>query len=280
MTTTSTSALTFNGVELSTINHNNQIWMTSAELAKALGYSRADMISKIYDRNKSEFSEKMSKLIDPQNGVLGESSGLQHKARIFSLRGCHLIAMFAKTQIAKKFRVWVLDILDKEVGKPQTKYGLFDQLEQIEIPAFPKRAIEPCHPTMMLPKYENHVDFMAYDYADKNNVTRNKVVTDLAAHFGAKNYKMIPLTFYYDVCAYFNQEPKYKIPKGLKKWIMVEESSLELASRIDLTVKLDTLQKTLEQVDWEKARAKNSSVEDAVLTLSSAVANLRVELAA
>ncbi|MGC6299300.1 hypothetical protein ACMXZB_12455, partial [Pasteurella multocida] len=38
---------------------------------------------------------------------------------IFSLRGCHLIAMFARTPIAKEFRKWVLDILDRETNQPQ-----------------------------------------------------------------------------------------------------------------------------------------------------------------
>ncbi|MGC6299240.1 hypothetical protein ACMXZB_12110, partial [Pasteurella multocida] len=38
---------------------------------------------------------------------------------IFSLRGCHLIAMFARTPIAKEFRKWVLDILDRETSQPQ-----------------------------------------------------------------------------------------------------------------------------------------------------------------
>ena len=44
------------------------------------------------------------------------AGGLQ-KMRIFSLRGAHLIAMFARTKIAKAFRKWVLDILDEEVKK-------------------------------------------------------------------------------------------------------------------------------------------------------------------
>lgn len=39
--------------------------------------------------------------------------------RIFSLRGCHLIAMFAKTPIAKEFRKWLLDVLEKEVQQQQ-----------------------------------------------------------------------------------------------------------------------------------------------------------------
>jgi prophage antirepressor-like protein len=34
------------------------------------------------------------------------------KTRIFSLRGAHLLAMFARTKVAKEFRRWVLDILD------------------------------------------------------------------------------------------------------------------------------------------------------------------------
>lgn len=34
--------------------------------------------------------------------------------RVFSLRGAHLIAMFARTPVAKEFRRWVLDILDRQ----------------------------------------------------------------------------------------------------------------------------------------------------------------------
>lgn len=109
--------LTFNGVTLSPISHQNQIWLTAVELANALGYSRSDEVSRIYRRNADEFNDSMTTVLrERQNGVLGESSGLQTDKRLFSLRGCHLIAMFAKTEIAKQFRVWVLDVLDKEVG--------------------------------------------------------------------------------------------------------------------------------------------------------------------
>lgn len=55
----------------------------------------------------------MTRLIEnPQN--------LNLRLRIFSLRGCHLIAMFARTPVAKEFRKWVLDILDREV-QPKSK---------------------------------------------------------------------------------------------------------------------------------------------------------------
>lgn len=35
------------------------------------------------------------------------------KVRIFSLRGCHLLAMFARTPVAKAFRRWVLDVIEQ-----------------------------------------------------------------------------------------------------------------------------------------------------------------------
>jgi len=34
----------------------------------------------------------------------------------FSLRGAHLVGMFARTSTAKEFRKWFLDILDKETN--------------------------------------------------------------------------------------------------------------------------------------------------------------------
>ena len=34
-------------------------------------------------------------------------------ARIFSMRGCHLVGMLSRTPVAKAFRRWVLDVLDR-----------------------------------------------------------------------------------------------------------------------------------------------------------------------
>lgn len=109
--------LFFNGVTLTPVYHNSQIHLTSAELAKALGYARSDYISTIYNRNIDEFSSDMTLTV--KLSVKGFGNGNSEKeTRIFSLRGCHLIAMFARTPIAKEFRKWVLDILDREVGEP------------------------------------------------------------------------------------------------------------------------------------------------------------------
>jgi len=109
-------SLVFQSTQFNVVNRNGQSWLTSAELAHALGYRSADSVSRIYDRNSDEFSEHMSQTVNLT--VSGEINNLQHKmVRIFSLRGAHLVAMFARTKVAKEFRKWVLDILDKEVGQ-------------------------------------------------------------------------------------------------------------------------------------------------------------------
>ena len=106
------TTLTFQNTTLSVINQRNQTFLTASELGKALEYADpVKAIVKIYDRNADEFTAEMTALVEMQT-----AGGLQ-KVRIFSLRGAHLIAMFARTKIAKSFRKWVLDILDEEVKK-------------------------------------------------------------------------------------------------------------------------------------------------------------------
>ncbi|RSB53659.1 BRO-N domain-containing protein [Acinetobacter soli] len=107
------NSLTFNAIELHPIQQNDtQIWITSTELARTLGYKQENAVSKIFNRKADEFTNKMTQVIEnPQLPNLG--------MRIFSLRGAYLIAMFAKTAVAKEFRKWVLDILDREVQQPK-----------------------------------------------------------------------------------------------------------------------------------------------------------------
>ena len=104
--------LAFKDHILETITHNNKIWFTAKTLATALKYSRGDKITGIYNRNKSEFSQGMT-----ENLKLRVSGNYIKTVRLFSLRGAHLIAMFARTPVAEDFRKWVLDILDKEVDE-------------------------------------------------------------------------------------------------------------------------------------------------------------------
>ncbi|CAI2142092.1 Phage anti-repressor protein [Serratia marcescens] len=108
------SELNFHGINLSPVPQMNDIWLTSADLAKALGYASSKSVSTIYSRNSDEFTGSMSMVIKMMtNGI---NNNLREKSvRVFSLRGCHLIAMFATTDKAKEFRHWVLNILDREV---------------------------------------------------------------------------------------------------------------------------------------------------------------------
>ena len=101
-------ALTFNGITLSPIPHQNSPWIRSVELARALGYSDESSVGRIYKRNAEEFTPEMTQVIE-----ISDTVNLTVPTRIFSLRGCHLVAMFARTPVAKAFRRWVLDVLDK-----------------------------------------------------------------------------------------------------------------------------------------------------------------------
>ena len=113
-----TLALSFNDVNFSPVQQNGQIWLTASELAGALGYVKSDAVTQVYERNKDEFNASMTLTL--KLSVKGFGNGNSEKeTRIFSLRGAHLIAMFSKTAIAKQFRKWVLDILDREVLNSQ-----------------------------------------------------------------------------------------------------------------------------------------------------------------
>ena len=104
------TTLTFQTTSLSVINQHNQTFISARDLGLALTYKNPTSdIMRIYDRNADEFTAEMTALIE-----MPTAGGIQ-KVRIFSLRGAHLIAMFARTKVAKDFRKWVLDILDREV---------------------------------------------------------------------------------------------------------------------------------------------------------------------
>ncbi|HCD8046934.1 TPA: hypothetical protein ND657_000126 [Enterobacter hormaechei] len=104
----------FQGFAFNPVTEGGAIWFTSTKLAKALGYKKTDAISQIYARNADEFSESMSLTLNMK--VNGINNSLRNKSvRVYSLRGAHLVAMFASTPKAKDFRRWALDILDREV---------------------------------------------------------------------------------------------------------------------------------------------------------------------
>lgn len=102
-------ALCFNDVQFDVIPQNSQPWVRGYQIGTALGYGEnADVsIRKLYIRHADEFTSSMTAVV-----TLPTEGGPQ-ETRIFSLRGCHLLAMFARTPVAKAFRKWVLDVIER-----------------------------------------------------------------------------------------------------------------------------------------------------------------------
>lgn len=111
-----TTQLVFKSRVLDVVEHNSELWLTSAELAKALQYKKTDAITQIYTRNLDEFTPQMSTTLNLR--VVRKTGTVEMNNRVFSLRGAHLIAMFASTPVAKEFRKWILDLIEKELPAP------------------------------------------------------------------------------------------------------------------------------------------------------------------
>lgn len=118
------TSLSFNEVSFIPVpvHNNDSIWLRAADIARALGYQREDKVSRLYQRNADEFTPDMTQVIeitaDPHFGT--ENNLSEGRCRIFSLRGCHLLAMFARTPVAKAFRRWVLDVLDRMAAEERS----------------------------------------------------------------------------------------------------------------------------------------------------------------
>lgn len=112
-----TSVLVFQDTEFDIVDIHNVPWLRGNQIGDALGYqnTRQD-IQKIYDRNADEFTDEMTQLVEL------DTAGGRQQVRIFSPRGCYLISMLSRTERAKDFRRWVLDVLEgrampREVGR-------------------------------------------------------------------------------------------------------------------------------------------------------------------
>lgn len=107
--------LSFQNTHFEIIDRSGQPWLQAAQIALALGYTREDAVSRLYSRNSDEFGPGMTETVN-----LTVSGNLQRETRIFSLRGAHLLAMFARTKVAKEFRHWVLDVLEGVAEAPHS----------------------------------------------------------------------------------------------------------------------------------------------------------------
>lgn len=130
----------FDGVEIRIIDRDGQQWLTARDLARALQYSDASSVLRLYNRNADEFDADMTAVVtlsadddqgqsdrEDNEGTVNltvpsherRSDGGAQQTRIFSLRGAHLVAFFATTEVAKRFRRWVLDVIEGRAEAPQ-----------------------------------------------------------------------------------------------------------------------------------------------------------------
>ena len=105
--------LTFENTEFDVVDIHNVPWLRGPQIAGALGYNRDDRLADLYARNADEFTEEMTQVLE-----LPTAGGVQ-PVRVFSPRGCYLLGMLARTEKAKAFRQWVLDVLEGRVVPQQ-----------------------------------------------------------------------------------------------------------------------------------------------------------------
>lgn len=121
------TALTFHSTTFNVIDRNGQPWLRSPQIAEALGYNQANRITDLYNRNATEFTDSMTAVVKlPDLVPQSADAGQMREVRIFSLRGAHLLGMFARTKVAAEFRRWVLDVLDTQTqNEPSGNSGEF-----------------------------------------------------------------------------------------------------------------------------------------------------------
>jgi len=125
-TETNVVPLVFQGVSFDVVDRNGDPWLRGSQVASALGSTNPGRyISELYERNADEFTDEMTSLVRLQ------TEGGEQEVRIFSPRGCYALAMFARTDPAKAFRVWVMDVLEsvRKTGQYNAKPNPVAQID-------------------------------------------------------------------------------------------------------------------------------------------------------
>lgn len=99
----------FNGTQVKVLIKNNTIEIEMNELAKAIGYTDVAGIKMIIDRNQELKSKEFSylKKVDSiENGIIKK-----REKRVFTEDGLYEVSMLANTEISKKFRRRIREIM-------------------------------------------------------------------------------------------------------------------------------------------------------------------------
>lgn len=111
-------SLSFHNVDFDITDIHGQPWLRLPQIGVALGYANPYKVQQVFDRNADEFTDSMTQVIELP------TAGGKQQVRVFSLRGCHLLGMLARTKVAKEFRRWVLDVLEETLLNGKVSDGL------------------------------------------------------------------------------------------------------------------------------------------------------------
>lgn len=73
--------LTFQQTEFHPVSHAGETWLTSSELAAALGYKKSDAVTQIFSRYHDEFTEHMSTTL--KMSVVRKTGAVDIPVRVF-----------------------------------------------------------------------------------------------------------------------------------------------------------------------------------------------------
>lgn len=137
------SELIFENFEFHPVQYNDQPCLTLAEVASVLygkGVPQNDapfdsgvrQLNTLYRRHADEFTASMTALVKIQ------TAGGMQDVRVFSLRGAHLLGMLARTEAAKRFRRWALDVIEQSIAEQR---GLVPQFHATLLEYTGKKAV-------------------------------------------------------------------------------------------------------------------------------------------
>ena len=92
----------FDASVLQPIESDNQLWLTSADIAAGLGYVNAAAIRKLHSRHKKHFDHTATRVLKLKRGGRG--------LRVFSKKGCQLLSQFSGSDNALALFNWASDL--------------------------------------------------------------------------------------------------------------------------------------------------------------------------
>lgn len=137
--------LTFEATTFEIVDQNGQPWMRMRDIIKAL-YEGDDQnvtpfenaeraVKRVFEKNRDEFTDAMTAVIPMP------TAGGTQDVRVFSFRGAHLLGMLAKTKKAKAFRVWLLDLIEREGAQSAPLPNLYRQGKTDKLSAEQQQAL-------------------------------------------------------------------------------------------------------------------------------------------